>query len=85
MCQERKGEEVLPKYRTELKPQTSNSKKTQKRAKTEYLWRPTIVDVAYGQTEKQQRLENKNGKKNIYKDTSNDKSKRLHMKKPGHG
>ena len=31
------------------------------------------------------RLENKNGKTNNYMDTSNDKTERLHMKKPGHG
>ena len=41
--------------------------------------------MPYGQTEKQQTLENKHGKKNNYMDTSNDKSERLHMKKPGHG
>ena len=63
----------------------NNLKITQERAKTNYLWRPTIVEMTNGQTGKQQRLENKNGKKNNYMDTSNDKSKRLLMKKPGCG
>ena len=42
-CQHRR----LPK-----KPQSNNSNTTQKRAKTDYLWQPTNLDVTYGQTEK---------------------------------
>ena len=71
------------------KPQSNNSKTTQERANTDYLWQPITAASTYkqktNQKKTQRKLVNKDGKKNNYMDTSNVKLERLHMKRIRHG
>ena len=80
----RKEENSLVLRSVKMHSKIQNSINTPRRAKTSKLQQPLTTTATIGQTGKQQKLENKHGKKNNYIDTSSDKLAWLHMRRTGH-